>query len=175
MQKLKLPKFIDPVKAATQRSDYQGVVAAKDMMRLAETVYAMDDFASIEVKFDTDAQGLHYFEGEITISVQVQCQRCDEPFAMPVAVSFSYTPVKAGQDIEEIPDIYEPVEVNDHGEIDLLQIIEDEIIVALPLVAMHDERDCKRKAADMVFGKIEPAAERPNPFAVLKELKRDEE
>jgi len=25
----------------------------------------------------------------------------------------------------------------------------------------------------MSFGKIEPADERPNPFAVLKELKRD--
>ena len=47
------------------------------------------------------------------------------------------------------------------------------MILALPIVALHAEEDCSVKQEDMSFGKIEPADERPNPFAVLKELKRD--
>ncbi len=175
MQKLKLPKTLDPAKAALQRSDYKGVVAGKDLVRVAASVDAIDEYASIEVKFDTDAQGLHFFTGHLKTSVQLICQRCDEPFNLPVDVTFSFAPVRSEEHVDEIPDIYEPVQVNDHGEIDLLQIIEDEIILALPLVAMHDEQDCKRQSGKMSFGKVEPAEERPNPFAVLKELKRDEE
>ena len=74
---------------------------------------------------------------------------------------------------DELPDIYDPVEVNDHGEVNLLQLFEDEMILSLPIVALHAEEDCGTKAKDMSFGKIEPVDERPNPFAVLKELKRD--
>jgi uncharacterized protein len=74
---------------------------------------------------------------------------------------------------DELPDVYEPVEVDDQGEISLFQTLEDELILSLPIVALHAEKDCKQKRDKMSFGKIEPADERPNPFAVLKELKRD--
>ena len=77
------------------------------------------------------------------------------------------------EDIDELPEVYEPVEVNDHGEINLLQLFEDELILSLPIVALHAEEDCDIKQDEMSFGEIEPADERPNPFAVLKELKRD--
>ena len=33
-----------------------------------------------------------------------------------------------------IPEAYEPVEVNDHGEVNLLQIFEDELLLSLPIV-----------------------------------------
>lgn len=47
--------------------------------------------------------------------------------------------------------------------------------MALPQVAMHDEEDCKVDSEDMVFGEIPLADERPNPFAVLKNLKQSNE
>ena len=76
---------------------------------------------------------------------------------------------------DALPEAYEPVEVNDHGEVDLFQLLEDELIISLPIVALHAEEDCEVGEDDMTFGKIDPANERPNPFAVLKELKRDQE
>lgn len=175
MQKVKLPKQLDPVKSAVKRSDYKGVLVSSDMSRLQETVAGVDEFIDVEVKFDIDAQGLSYFSGELSTNVSLVCQRCNEQFAQPVHVSFCFSPVQ-GSDAEEndeLPDVYEPVEVNDHGEINLLQLFEDELILSLPIVALHAEEDCPVKQDDMSFGKIEPADERPNPFAVLKELKRD--
>jgi uncharacterized protein len=74
---------------------------------------------------------------------------------------------------EELPETFEPVEVNDHGEVDLLQLIEDELILSLPIVALHAEENCSVGPDDMTFGIIEPEQERKNPFEVLKELKRD--
>ena len=175
MQKVKLPRQLDPIKSATKRSEYQGVMLTADMPRLVGTVASIDDEVEIEMKFLKDEQGLSYFEGKIHCETSLICQRCNGVFTHPLDVSFCFSPVQGLDDekTDELPDIYDPVEVNDHGEVNLLQIFEDEMILSLPIVALHAEEDCGTKAENMSFGKIEPVDERPNPFAVLKELKRD--
>ena len=175
MQKVKLPKLIDPVKSATIRSDYQGVMMSSDMDRLTGAVATVDQTIDAEVKFDKDAQGLNFFTGSLSTNVELICQRCNEQFAHSIHTTFCYSPVKDLDDerVDELPEVYEPVQVNDHGEINLIQLLEDELILSLPIVALHAEEDCSVKRDNMQFGKIEPADERPNPFAVLKELKRD--
>lgn len=173
MQKVKLPLRLDPIKSATQRSEYEGVMLCSNMVRLQQVVADTAEYVDIKVKFGKDAQGLNFFSGTLSTSVKLICQRCNGFLTQPLDISFSYCAVKPKDDLEELPDVYEPVEVNDHGEIDLLQVFEDELILALPIVALHDEQSCNADKDKMSFGKIEPADERPNPFAVLKELKRN--
>jgi uncharacterized protein len=90
-----------------------------------------------------------------------------------VNTEFCFSPVQGSEQTQTLPDAYEPVEVDDHGEVDLFQLLEDEVILSLPIVALHADEDCAVKAEHMSFGKIESEHERENPFAVLKELKRD--
>ena len=78
-------------------------------------------------------------------------------------------------DALELPEAYEPVEVDEHGEVNLLQLFEDELIISLPIVPLHAEDACTVTEDDMTFGKRKPEQERQNPFAVLQELKRDQE
>ena len=147
MQKVKLPKQLDPVKSATKRSDYQGVMLTSDMKRLCDAVADAAEYVEIDVKFDKDAQGLNFFQGQLATEVTLTCQRCNGLFVQPIQVSFCYSPVQGDEQIEdELPDVYEPVEVNDHGEIDLLQIFEDELILALPIVALHARGGLQYKA-----------------------------
>lgn len=175
MQKVKLPQQVDPVKSATKRSDYRGVVLTSEMPRLLDAVADIADEVDVEVKFAKDEQGLTYFQGQMACSTSLRCERCNEVFEHPIEVSFCFSPVQSAEQEgeDELPDVYEPVEVDDHGEINLFQTLEDELILSLPIVALHAEEDCSQKQDEMSFGKIEPADERPNPFAVLKELKRD--
>ncbi|MEA7178527.1 hypothetical protein ONK20_25335, partial [Salmonella enterica subsp. enterica serovar Montevideo] len=42
---------------------------------------------------------------------------------------------------------------------------EDEIILALPVVPVHDSEHCEVSEADMVFGELPDEAQKPNPFA----------
>ena len=176
MQKVKLPHSVDPVKSAMKRSDYRGVIASKDLVRLGEAVVSCDEWVNAEVQFEKDAQGLTVFHGHLDTQVTLICQRCNGEFTHDIHTEFCFSPVQGREDDEDmLPEAYEPVEVNDHGEVDLLQILEDELIISLPIVALHAEEDCTVSEDDMSFGKIDPANERPNPFAVLKELKRDQE
>lgn len=173
MTNVKLPKTLDPIKSAQKRSSYDGIFAAKDMVRLNEAVSSLSSDVAVKVEFAKDAQGLTYFQGTSSVSVELICQRCNATYVDSISTQFCFSPVQRGENTEALPDVYEPIEVNDHGEIELSQLIEDELILSLPIVALHAEEDCSVTADDMQFGEIASEVTRENPFAVLKELKRD--
>jgi uncharacterized protein len=92
---------------------------------------------------------------------------------MHIDSSFAYTPIKGDDSAqEEIPQRYDVVETDEHGEVNLRQLVEDELILALPLFPMHDEGQCDSNKVQMSWGEIEPEPEKPNPFAILQELKK---
>ena len=75
---------------------------------------------------------------------------------------------------DDFPERYEAIEVNEFGEVNLHGLIEDELILAMPLVAKHDPKNCQVDRDAMSWGEIEEESkdESDNPFAVLQELKR---
>lgn len=173
MTNVKLPKKLDPIKSAQKRSVYDGLYLAHEMKRFSSMVVAAEAEVPVKVEFLKDAQSLTYFKGEMQSHVQLVCQRCNNTFKHLVKTEFCFSPVQGSEEDSVLPDVYEPVEVNDHGEVDLFQLLEDELILSLPIVALHPQDDCAIQAEDLQFGEIEPEPERKNPFAVLKELKRD--
>lgn len=175
MQKVKLPKQLDPVKNAQKGAKYEGVILSRDMVRLSEAVTDVANDIDIKATFDIDAQGLAFFQGNLSTSVKLICQRCNEVYTQVVHTDFCFSPYNDTQNVDDLPDVYEPVEVNDHGEVNLVELFEDELMLSLPIVAMHPDKECKVLASGMTFGDIEPEVEQPNPFAVLKELKRNQE
>ena len=177
MQKVKLPHTVEPTSSAMKRSDYRGVLVSEDMERLSGAVVRCSEYVNVDVQFKKDEQGLTVFHGHLDTQVTLLCQRCNGEFDTTLDVDFCFTPVQGEERNEEdpIPEAYEPVEVNDHGEVNLLQIFEDELLLSLPIVPLHAEEECSVSKDDMSFGKIEPEQERENPIAVLKEVKRDQE
>ncbi|MCA1175330.1 MULTISPECIES: 23S rRNA accumulation protein YceD [unclassified Pantoea] len=172
MQKVKLPLTIDVARAAQKRLDYQGVYAPELVARLADTVVSVDSDVECTMSFAIDNQRLAVLQGTADAQVTLSCQRCNQSFPHAVHVSYCFSPVSSDEQAEALPEAYEPVDINDFGEIDLLAVIEDELILALPVVPVHDSEHCEVSDADMVFGKLPAEAEKPNPFAVLASLKR---
>lgn len=174
MQKVKLPKQVDPFKSAAKRSDYEGIMLAMDMQRLSKAVCEVLEDVYIYVKFGTDAQGLTYIDGKLKTKVSLICQRCNDSFVYNINTDFCFCPVSSEDKlIDELPDKYDPVEVNSYGELDLLSLFEDELILSLPIVPMHPEDECRIGGSDMVFGEVTEEEATPNPFAVLNKLKRN--
>lgn len=173
MQKVKIPRTVDPVKAAQKRLDYDGIIQVSLFKRLEESVVGVKRDAEVSLSFGMDEQRLVVISGKANIEVDVECQRCNEVFTYYCEVSFKYTPYREGRE-DETPEEYDLVDLNEYGELDLIQLIEDEFILALPQIAMHDQADCSVKSDNMVFGEIPDEVEdsKPNPFDVLKSLKR---
>ncbi len=172
MQKVKLPIKIDPVRCAAKRLDYEGIVEPAQMPRLAELTAGILSDIEARLSFGIDAQGLTIMQGNAHTQVKLECQRCNDLFEHHCDAEFIYTPLLKKTVVEELPEAYEAIEPDEHGEVDLHQLLEDELILNLPIVPMHPEGACPREGMQMSWGKIEPADERPNPFAVLDSLKR---
>ncbi|HCH55436.1 23S rRNA accumulation protein YceD [Aeromonas rivipollensis] len=172
MQKVKLPVKVDPVRNALKLLDYVGIVEKSQMPRLEASTEGLRSDVDVTLQFGKDVQKLTVMKGTAHAKVDLVCQRCGEAFEHLCEASFIYTPLFERTNEEELPEAYEPIELDENGEIDLHQILEDELILSLPQVAMHPIDVCPRGNMEMTWGDIEPADERPNPFAVLEELKR---
>ncbi|KKD01279.1 MULTISPECIES: 23S rRNA accumulation protein YceD [Photobacterium] len=172
MQKVKLPLTVDPVRAAQKKLDYDGIIKAELLERLAESASSVLSDANVTLSFDFDQRHIAFMRGHADVDVMLTCQRCQEEFQHHYRVDFCYSPLLRPEEADEFPEAYEPAEVDENGEINLLQLIEDELILELPQVPMHDEADCSVSASGMSFGEIPVADERPNPFAVLKNLSK---
>ncbi|MCA2018473.1 23S rRNA accumulation protein YceD [Vibrio tritonius] len=174
MQKVKIPRTIDPGKAAQKRLDYDGIIQVSLFKRLTESVEGVKRDAQVSLSFGLDEQRLVVISGKANIQVDLECQRCNEVFAHECDVEFTYTPYYSAKSEEDAPEEYDLVDLNDFGELDVIQLVEDEFILNLPQVAMHDESECSVNSNNLVFGELpeEIVEEKPNPFDVLKSLKK---
>jgi len=175
MQKVNLPASLDPSRAAQKESSYDGLIPHSRLPRLAEMA---TDNGEVEVKlaFNRDDQGLVVLSCQISTGLKLVCQRCGESYIYPVDRAVVYSPIQDDTAADELPDSYEPVLVSESGELDIFQLIEEEILLAAPIVAMHDNEQCHIGSEDMSCGKIDDAEDaKPNPFSVLKKLKSSEE
>lgn len=176
MQKVKIPISIAPAKAALKRMTYDGIIVKSLFTRLAEVADVQDDHINVTIECEKDAQDLVVIKGNAAVDLVLTCQRCGEGLKSHASAEFVYTPVHADaeESEERIPDAYDEIELNEFGEISLVQLVEDELMLALPIVAMHEPNECKLKESDMTFGELAPEAteeKKSNPFDVLKKLK----
>jgi uncharacterized protein len=100
--------------------------------------------------------------------VQMECQRCLKPVAVPLSADRSFLFVQgeaaaAELDAESEDDVLALTRV-----LDLRLLIEDELLLALPLVPRHET--CPQPLA--FAQEAPPEDEVPHPFAALASLKR---
>ena len=174
MQKVKLPLTIDPYKDAQRRMDYEGYFPASLLSRLGESVGQVLSDAQVTLSLYVDPQKLVVIKGTATVNVELCCQRCSNPFTQTLDCIFCFSPVSNMNQADDLPEIYDPIETNEFGEVNLLDMIEDEFIIELPLVPMHNAAHCEVSTQEQVFGELpEELAKKPNPFAVLANLKKN--
>lgn len=132
--------------------------------------YALNWSARFEAQADQAGQPQVWLHLHVAVSLPLTCQRCLGGVDVPVQVdrSFRFVETEAQAELED-DESSEDVLVSSR-EFDLRGLIEDEVLMDLPVVPRHD--DCpvaiKLEAADVDF---EDAPVKPNPFAVLAGLK----
>ncbi|MDK1289952.1 23S rRNA accumulation protein YceD [Pseudoalteromonas umbrosa] len=173
MQKVKIPITLDPGRAAQRRATYDGIVSLEELSRLQQVVQDQVGEIAVTIHCDIDQQGLVVIRGSARTRVTLVCQRCNDELGLDLAQDFAYSPVGLGAESDDLPESYDVVELDEEGEINLRQLIEDELILAIPIVPMHDEASCSFSNKPVSFGEIEAEDSKPNPFEILKQLKKD--
>lgn len=169
-------EIIDPLALATQGRSIEGKIALKELKRLQPLLQSNSGEVEYSLNFDTDEAGIPRIRGKVQGELKLQCQRCMEDMAFMVSSNVRLGIVPSRQAAEQLPDNYEPLVCDD--EITIISMLEDELILALPIVAVHEVEDCPSGDAFTVqpneHGEDEQnnaGAERENPFSVLAQLK----
>ncbi|MGH8533493.1 MAG: YceD family protein [Gammaproteobacteria bacterium] len=136
-----LPEYIYPARLARQGRRLRGRMRLANMARLAEWIETRDGSVAVETAFFETDQGLHRAQGEVSGTLTVRCcQRCMEPMELSVRSGLKLQFVEEASKTEPEDD-YEIVYIT-RGRTSLLEVIEDELILALPIAPMHPEGRC---------------------------------
>ncbi len=136
----------------------------------AETLVSYAVHGSMRV----DAAGVDepWLHLEAEAVLPLTCQRCLGPVDVPVSFArdFRFVATEALAEVED-EESEEDVLVLSKS-FDLLELVEDELLMAMPAVPKHDTcpQAIKLQAVDPDF--VDAPAEKPNPFAVLEQLKK---
>jgi uncharacterized protein len=173
MLKGPIPPHIDPRKLADRAATLEGEWPLVQFPRLCEQL--VSDAGSVHARFEfgRDEQGLIVIRGALEVEVQMVCQRCLEPATLPVHSEFVYAVLREGASQDSLPKSYDALEVGEEP-LDLIALVEDELLLALPIVPAHDPDACQHPAG--FAAAPEPSVNevsRSNPFDVLAQLKRD--
>ena len=122
--------------------------------------------------FERDERNAVVIHSELDVEVKMVCQRCLELVTLPIHSECDYAVVKEGANTQSVPQGYDVLELGE-SPLDLLALVEDELLLALPIVPAHDPKDCQQPAGLDEPEPSEDEVTRSNPFNVLAQLKRD--
>jgi uncharacterized protein len=107
---------------------------------------------------------------EVVARLPLTCQRCLQPVDWPIAGSTQLAFAESGSGGPAASDQYDVFETHG-GFVALTDVVEEELLLALPLVAMHAPDACEAMLPQDERSEDAPAAERAQtPFAGLKDL-----
>ena len=168
-----LPESVDAWRMVSARRSFVGTLPIATMRRLCEALAGTDGEVGYELDFGRDGLGTSYVDVRAQASLTLLCQRTLEPFVMPITLDTRLGLIRQESDEAGLPPDCEPLLVAENGRLNPADVIEDELLLALPLVPV----DPDSSLPDEVTGH-EPEEDSAgegrseNPFAVLRELKK---
>jgi uncharacterized protein len=163
-----LPDRVDVARQVQARRSYEGILTLASMRRLRDSLATTEGEVRYYVEFGKDEFGVAYLEMRVTAGLPLVCQRTLDVYVQDVSIDQRLGLI--GEESEEaaLPPGYEPLLVPD-GQVGIADVIEDELILALPVVPLKpgEPLEWKGEADDVV-----PDEKKPSPFAVLAGFKK---
>jgi len=170
----RIQEYIKPLSFCDRGERLKGVIPLTGMGRLIASLCHQNGEVEIDLAFDIDAQGCKILRGHLKTCLALECQRCMTAVETPIETDVSLAFVDTDAAGEQLPSEYDPYILSEPTVV-LRELIEDELILALPIVVFHTEAECAVAVLQPVE-EIEipqPVEEKkPNPFNALAGLKR---
>lgn len=151
------------------RRVFEGSLPLGQMQRLVGLLAAEEGEAAYRIEFGVDEYDVGYVDIAVDAGLPMVCQRTMAVFVQPVSIDQRLGLIRDESQEAALPDGYDPLLVSD-GQLSLKDVIEDELILAVPLVALSPGAPLERVP---VTAGTDPESGKPsNPFAALGQLKK---
>ena len=166
--------LVDVELLATERAELDAAYPIASLTRLRQSL--ADDGGAARAAFRFfRVSGRPALDGDVAAEVTLICQRCLTAMRLPIEGRLELVFVTSEAEAAgELPEGLEPA-LAPHGKASLAAVVEDELLLSLPLVAKHaDPEQCARAAGpERVAAETAAAARREEsvqrPFADLKD------
>lgn len=176
------PQKLDLTAFAQAHAHLEGHLPITQFSRLMQELQAIErpqDDSAYRVNWQAQgrAQAVPGGKSKILLDLQVQCaipqicQRCLDLAAIPVEFAHTFRFVATEQQAQEEDESSEEDVLVISKAFNLLELIEDELLMAMPLIPMHDTcpEQLPTEAVDPDF---QEGQAKPNPFGALAALKK---
>ena len=160
-----LPQRLDLARLADARAVLDGELPLARLDRLVPLLARADGVVKAHLEFARDLKR-EVVRGRVESELILTCQRCFGEVAVPVVAELDLVRVADEDDAEALADGRDPL-VAPNREVEMSVLLEDELLLAMPIVALHGAGSrCRPITAD------DDAREETNhPFAALAALK----
>ena len=153
---------------AAKRS-FEGRVPLAALERLQGLLSDTEGDAGFVLQFDTDPLlKLAYVELQVDAVLPLECQRSLRRFLFPVKFVQKLGLIRDEADESALPEEYEALLVPEDGMMRLLDLVEDELVLAVPVVPLAPGSE----AVERDFSATKEELGKANPFAALAALKK---
>ena len=158
------PALIDGFEFAAAGAKRQGTWAVADFPRLRDMLASDAGEIRYEIEGGQDARGRPALRVRLNGTLQLRCQRCLEPLRFGVDTDETLVLAATQAEIDaEPPDADSPDRVLAAEDMQVRDLLEDELILALPYAPRHEGCEAGAPAGD---------GEKISPFAGLRGMLR---
>lgn len=161
-----LPESIDPWRMVQACRVFEGRLAVGSMPRLREALADGSGEVAYRMEFGRDEFGVAFLLLTLEAGLALVCQRTLDVFVLPVRIDQALGLIAEEADEAALPEPYEALLVD--GPLAPRDVIEDELILALPVVALSPGAPIEDVALANMPAEDDAAK---NPFAALAQLK----
>ncbi|MDH5230668.1 MAG: YceD family protein [Gammaproteobacteria bacterium] len=168
----RLPVFIDPIQLVQAGISLEGQVELAMLERLSAQLTDNSGMVQVSLKFDQEHQ-YKVVRGHLKTHLNLQCQRCLESFDFPVEREIALGIVAGEEEARRLPDYLEPLLLTS-SDMPLNDIIEDELLLAIPLGQTHPQGECEiayNETSLKSLAEAKQPSKSQQAFAVLSQLK----
>ena len=173
------PHRLDLRSLARDAGELHGELALENLARLGQSCEpALADerlppvawSARAELRDIVGARAQLWLHLQAQAQVRLQCQRCLLPMREALSAQRSFLFVSDEAEAARLDEEMEDDVLVLPARLELAELVEDELILALPLVPRHEV--CAQPMSVDAQGSELPEPKRPNPFAALEALRR---
>ncbi len=171
------PELIDPYKFARLGEHLIGKYEVARMKRLVTSLDNDSGNVEFDLIFDRKERA-RIATGGFKTEVKMICQRCLNQVNVAVQgeVQLEFVVVEeGGESLARLEDQGYDTVLVENDSLSLAELIEDEVLLALPFSPLHEIDECPDNAIVEKLQITDNQPARPNPFAELAKLKKDQE
>ena len=174
MSESSIPAYADTRKIFLQQADISGNISLDRLPRFSKDLADSVGRVTVQLSFRLSDAKERLITGSLHAEVNVFCQRCLKPLAIALSDDIKLALVRDEDAAKRLAAELDPWICEDH-KLDLAEMIEEQLILCMPLVNYHDTGECMNRKNFVTAAALEKQAiageSRENPFAVLKSLK----